>query len=1428
VRDFNQSGSSAGAAVTIAGAVAADFGRGNAPQPPSQTQPVPRATLCGVEPSPSTYHPSEDEQQPQQQQQQDSNTLPFTKHLSLSTCGGSASNLTAFSNTTTTTTTTTNTNTCTSVAGSSAESTPLSGVSSHQQHQQQRIRARAQRVLAEANSSHRPSLDSCSSSSRHREDNEEEDEEVFSAVAVVSASVTAHPETISLAAGVGHFPSRRTPFSKRSRPQQQAQATQRSVSTNNDSNDIVTCAMHIPDPTTFADSSSPRQHTPMATADTISPGTVVANGNGSATAGARVHDAVDYEEEVLRAVQLSPHRQRLSSHPHEKCRNEHNVDADNSTGAQANVGDTAMRAMPTMMAGSNSATHAVAPDATPQEPPPKRFATGTEDAMEELTYGVMHQSEHSHPTHPEMSDNEEEEGEEVAEEQQQQQRRPVSVRRHRHTAVSSASAEEANGDNSTHHHSSTSSNTGNVNPDGEKGEGRPTNNSNTQPSERQGSTASRRAAHPQQQQQQQKEKDSRRKSRLTSNSHSAGSLLGMVGGRHSNDSITASIPYDPSRFHTPPLVQQLQQKSDDSPLAQTSNSTGLKRDITRLRSESQPSCATPPDATPAVPHPAQQQKSQRETFQPPPTRSSIALTETRYAFLALSFMMRMLCKLHKGEPIPSSDFHSHCIPPMSVTMYVQRLVRYCACSGEALLCAFLLLLKYVFHSGHPITIYNAHRLLITSVVLGIKLRDDVYYSNVYYGRIGGISGREMNKLEVLFLSKLDWETQVHQDEYAALLELLQELAIDVDPTPEQLSAFAAASPDEVSAYVLDEDDDEVEEAAAKLQQGLSPSAPASASSAGDTAGSAVASCATAAVVQQRKRLRGAYRLHQWHALVEPWMARLQEHVFAKKEMSAQAAAAAWQEEGVRWERYYREDEEATARLQRKDSSSTWLSPLTVQKRAASAATLVTNAGNANYASSKASGAGAGVAWGGEPPYQSAWSQADTLHYYGSGSSYATRQEQQQQQPESNVRYNNFINFANVVTGGNFGASSTGPAGGTHRHVSPASISQQQHMPSSGASSYYYGIGASHRVRSAPMTSAAAVATTAAGGVRYHTATERALRPSSDTFDITNRAATTTATEAASSGAGHSDNQSGSDSASRRSSGGVAITFSSQQQQQPQPSVAGTTARVASPASSTTPGSGININAQPYYYVSSRIRKQQQQQQRLLQQQQQEQQDTAAPSANHEPSSTPEYASPVRPATTFGATDTTSSSAAAVAARAVVARVTSPTEVSDQCSSGSSFTSPACVNPPTRFNNYPANPSAHSNPAVHSTTPNTNSNSGSGIEAVLAAMKRGSSAVLYSVDSERVVNHPEHENVGSSTTSNTAAVSANHTFPARPIAKGIMSGSHDSEPTTATAAAHVPRRSPQTAHQPPAHRRSTYAAQHSLGKKRSKPDSYKDY
>ncbi|CCW69080.1 unnamed protein product [Phytomonas sp. Hart1] len=304
----------------------------------------------------------------------------------------------------------------------------------------------------------------------------------------------------------------------------------------------------------------------------------------------------------------------------------------------------------------------------------------------------------------------------------------------------------------------------------------------------------------------------------------------------------------------------------------------------------------------------------------PPTTTTLCsspavvlqLTDLQFARFGITRFVSYICNLNQGGPIPSSDFHSHCLPPMSVKSYVERIVRYCNCTAEALLFGFMLLLKYTFHSGHRITVYNAHRLLITGIVLGIKIRDDTYFNNAYYGKIGGIRAREMCKLELLFLEKMNWEMHISEVEYAEMCKLLGELIRT--PTREEVTAFQVAHPHEIDAYNLEEDQIDTPTHGPESVEG-SPE------------GFETQEDSQSAV---RARALGAYRRHHWKTRVEPWLSELAESTLRKNQQQVIIEQRDRDAEEERWRRYREEDNAKL--LKRRSEKSCWLSPIALDAK----------------------------------------------------------------------------------------------------------------------------------------------------------------------------------------------------------------------------------------------------------------------------------------------------------------------------------------------------------------------------------------------------------------------------------------------------------------------------------------------------------------
>ncbi|EFJ42348.1 cyclin [Volvox carteri f. nagariensis] len=207
-------------------------------------------------------------------------------------------------------------------------------------------------------------------------------------------------------------------------------------------------------------------------------------------------------------------------------------------------------------------------------------------------------------------------------------------------------------------------------------------------------------------------------------------------------------------------------------------------------------------------------------------------------------------------------FHGLRPPPIGLQAYVERVAKYTKCSPVC----FVMSMVYMDLLGQrdpdmlPSPL-NVHRLLLSGVMLAAKLTDDHYFNNAFYGRVGGVSVQEMNRLELEMLRLLDYRLHVPWEELRAVLKQLVAGALvvgqpegwssslrrkrrsvsghshssekrssarrsSIDSSVGAVSASASATPSvSQSVYYDEEDDGCADDVITALQAVTSPSAP---------------------------------------------------------------------------------------------------------------------------------------------------------------------------------------------------------------------------------------------------------------------------------------------------------------------------------------------------------------------------------------------------------------------------------------------------------------------------------------------------------------------------------------------------------------------------------------------------------------------------
>eukprot|EP00755_Sulcionema_specki_P017147 Sspe_Gene.63727::Locus_36838_Transcript_1_1_Confidence_1.000_Length_969::g.63727::m.63727 len=102
---------------------------------------------------------------------------------------------------------------------------------------------------------------------------------------------------------------------------------------------------------------------------------------------------------------------------------------------------------------------------------------------------------------------------------------------------------------------------------------------------------------------------------------------------------------------------------------------------------------------------------------------------------------------------------------ISVQDYLVRLVKYGYASSKALVCMAIYINRLCKKGNLQVESINVHRLVIGSFLAAVKLTDDKYYSNKFYSTVGGLSMRELNRIERAFLEITEWDLFVSAEEY---------------------------------------------------------------------------------------------------------------------------------------------------------------------------------------------------------------------------------------------------------------------------------------------------------------------------------------------------------------------------------------------------------------------------------------------------------------------------------------------------------------------------------------------------------------------------------------------------------------------------------------------------------------------------------------
>ena len=119
-------------------------------------------------------------------------------------------------------------------------------------------------------------------------------------------------------------------------------------------------------------------------------------------------------------------------------------------------------------------------------------------------------------------------------------------------------------------------------------------------------------------------------------------------------------------------------------------------------------------------------------------------------------------------------FYCRVPPPISITDYLLRVHHYCPMSTGVYLATSLYIHRLaVLERAIVVTKRNAHRLLLAGLRVAMKALEDLSYPHGRFSRVGGVSERELARLEISFCFLTGFELAVNVPVLSQHWELLR-------------------------------------------------------------------------------------------------------------------------------------------------------------------------------------------------------------------------------------------------------------------------------------------------------------------------------------------------------------------------------------------------------------------------------------------------------------------------------------------------------------------------------------------------------------------------------------------------------------------------------------------------------------------------------
>ena len=105
------------------------------------------------------------------------------------------------------------------------------------------------------------------------------------------------------------------------------------------------------------------------------------------------------------------------------------------------------------------------------------------------------------------------------------------------------------------------------------------------------------------------------------------------------------------------------------------------------------------------------------------------------------------------------------IPKISLYDYLYRIQKYLKVEDNTLILALIYIDRICKNDKYMINACNIHKILFVAIILAIKYNEDIFFTNHFYAKVGGITSKELKYLELKFASVVQFNFFVEKAFY---------------------------------------------------------------------------------------------------------------------------------------------------------------------------------------------------------------------------------------------------------------------------------------------------------------------------------------------------------------------------------------------------------------------------------------------------------------------------------------------------------------------------------------------------------------------------------------------------------------------------------------------------------------------------------------